>query len=59
MKTKRFTLHFSDLTKVAQHYFCVHFKTTPEEEDSQPSPLTVVEREMEEEDIKDIQDGTI
>ena len=48
MKTKKFKLYFNDLTEVAQHYFCIHFKTTPEEEDSQSSPLAVVEREVKE-----------
>ncbi len=50
METRRFKLYFNDLTEVAQHYFCIHFKTTPEEEDSYSSPLVIVEREMEEEE---------
>ena len=50
MKTKRFKLYFNDLAEVSQHYFCVHFKTTPEEESLHSSPLAVVEREVEEEE---------
>lgn len=43
-----FKLYYNDLTEVAQHYLCVHFKTTPEEENRDSNPLTIIERELEE-----------
>ena len=48
MKTT-FEIYYEDLTEAAQHYLCKAFETTPEEEFRNPSPLAVIERELEEE----------
>ena len=43
-----FEIHYEDLTEVAQHYLCKAFETTPEEENWNSFPITVIERELEE-----------
>ena len=47
IEIRKFGLHFEDLSEIAQHYFCLHFKTTKEEESLRSSSLAVVERRME------------
>lgn len=46
VETRQFEIHFDDLTKTTQYYFCEHFKTTPEEE-SKEVPLITISREIE------------
>ena len=43
-----FEIHYEDLTEVAQYYLCKAFKTTPEKENWNSFPITVIERELEE-----------
>lgn len=47
---REFKLYYDDLTEVAQHYLCVHFNTTSEEENWDSIPLAVIKREQEEEE---------
>lgn len=47
---KVFEIYFEDLNPAAQHYLLDTFKTTEKEENWDCVPLTVIEREMEEEE---------
>lgn len=51
-RTIQFTIYFEDLTKIAQHYLCKTFKTTPEEEHRSSFSLTTIEREQEQKEKK-------
>ncbi len=48
--TITYEIYYQDLTEVAQHYLCKQFKTSPEKENWDSIPLTVIEREVEEEE---------
>ena len=47
IEIRKFKLYFEDLSEATQHYFCIHFKTTLEEESLHSTPIAVVERRME------------
>ena len=42
-----FEIYYQDLTEEAQHYLDKTFKTIPEDENWDPIPLAVIERELE------------
>lgn len=45
-ETRQFGIFYSDLTEAAQLALCDMFKTTPEEENWDVTPLAIAEREV-------------